>query len=82
MLRWLVAGLLLGCGAEEAAPAPVETVEVAEPVPEDDLLEEDDELPDEAPPSYSTEELDAMERPELEQACFTGSQAACDRLGH
>lgn len=35
----------------------------------------DDELP-------SEDEVDAMDQAELQAACFNGSQAACDRLGH
>ena len=82
LLRLLLLGAL-ACGAEEAAtPEPTpEPVQEEPEVEEEEELDEEDEL-DEAPPSFTTSELDAMERPELEQACFAGSQAACDRLGH
>lgn len=33
-------------------------------------------------PSFSEADLDAMDTPALEAACFEGATAACDRLGH
>lgn len=56
----------------QVAPAP-------EPAPAEEPPDEPDTL---VAPSYSEAELDAMEPPALEAACFQGSTAACDRLGH
>lgn len=55
--------------ASEAAEAPV--VETEEPT----------EAPS-PPPSFTDEELDAMDRGDIEAACIAGSTMACDRLGH
>ena len=41
-----------------------------------------DEPEPEAPANPTNAELDQMEERELEAACFDGSHAACDRLGH
>lgn len=57
----------------QVAPAPEPTPTEEEPPDEPDTL---------VAPSYSEAELDAMEPPALEAACFQGSTAACDRLGH
>ena len=76
-LSW---GSLLGCGTR-AAPAPEPApppAPVAEPEPE----VVDDPQPEPPPRTLSDAELDAMEGSELEAACFAGSTAACDRLGH
>ena len=82
LLRLLLLGAL-ACGAEEAQPAPepVEEPEMLEP-DELEVEDEEDEEDEVSPPSFTAAELEGMERPELEQACFDGSQAACDRLGH
>lgn len=81
LLRLALVGALLGCGADEPAPEPPPEPEVEEPEQEPEPELEEEEL-DETPPSFTRAELDAMEPAELEQACFYGSQAACDRLGH
>lgn len=79
--RLLLMAALVGCGAEEPAMPEPPPPEIEAPEPELEPELEDEEL-DETPPSFTTAELDAMERPQLEEACFAGSQAACDRLGH
>lgn len=65
------------------APAPSPPPPVVEPAP----TPAPEETPPEDPetivaPSYSEAELDAMDPAALEAACFQGSTAACDRLGH
>lgn len=86
LLRAVVIAALLGCGGEPEEAAPVEppTETTAEPETEIEEEEEEEELEeeDDTPPSFTRAELDAMERPQLEEACYAGSQAACDRLGH
>lgn len=76
--------LLLACGpAEEEAPAAEPTEAPAEAEPEPEALEPAAEPEEEEPlPALGEQELDAMDRPALEAACFGGSTAACDRLGH
>jgi hypothetical protein len=75
--------LLLACGPseQEAAPA-TEPAPAAEPeaAPEPEPLAEPEE--EQPQPALGEAELDAMDRPALEAACFGGSNAACDRLGH
>lgn len=69
---------LAGCG-ERAAPE-VDTDVEAEPIarPEPEATPD---LPlQEAPPSFRDRDLDAMDEPSLQAACFAGSMAACDRL--
>lgn len=72
------------CGPNEAEEAPATQAAPAAPAPappeEEPLLEGPEE--DEPLPALGEEELDAMDRPALEAACFGGSTAACDRLGH
>jgi len=75
--------VLSACGPEqeeapavEAAPAEAAT----EPAEEDELFDEPEE--EEPLPALGERELDAMDQPALEAACFGGSTAACDRLGH
>ena len=79
MTRWILALALVGCADSSPPvepPAPVATsAEVAEEEP--DEFEED-----EPEPSLSGADLDEMDRPALEAACFAGQSAACDRLGH
>lgn len=81
LLRLLLLGAL-ACGAEEAAEPAATPTPVEQPEPEPEEEEEIEEEEEATPPSFTRAELDAMERPELEQACFAGSQAACDRMGH
>ncbi len=75
---------VLACGpeapVETSAPEPVQ-VETAREVPVED---EEDEVFDEqeAPPSVSERDIEAMTRGELEAACYAGSTTACDALGH
>jgi hypothetical protein len=61
------------------APSPPPVVEPA-PAPEETAPPEEPEAI--VAPSYSEAELDAMDPAALEAACFQGSTAACDRLGH
>ncbi len=82
LLRVVVIGALLGCGGEPEEAAPVEPPTEAPAEPEELEEVEEPEEEDETPPSFTRAELDAMERPQLEEACYAGSQAACDRLGH
>lgn len=86
MRGWLMVLVwsLSACGdtAPAEAPAPVEPVPSAptppaEAPPEDESGDEEELLP-----SYSEAELDAMDTPALETACYEGVTAACDRLGH
>ncbi|MBO6939944.1 MAG: hypothetical protein JJ863_33545 [Deltaproteobacteria bacterium] len=75
--------LALACGpSEEEAPAAAEPQEAepAEPEEAEPLAEEPEE--DEPLPALGEQELDDMDQPALEAACFQGSTAACDRLGH
>jgi len=85
MRRWWTAFILcaglLGCGDTQPAPArPAPPPPAAAPSPEEPAEEpaEEEEPPVEAAPL----DVDRMSRPELEAACFQGSQAACDLLGH
>jgi len=74
--------LSLACGpSEEEAPAeaPAETAE-PEPAVEEPMIDEPEE--EEPLPALGERELDEMDQPDLEAACFGGSTAACDRLGH
>lgn len=79
MRRSLVTILILaGCSdpsAPTADPAPVQPTVVSpeEPPIEPASVE---------PPALTDRDLDAMDEPALEAACFAGSSAACDRLGH
>ena len=78
----LVLALLLSCGpSEEEAPAAEAPAEAeAEPeLDEEPLIEPEEEEP---LPALGERELDEMDQPALEAACFGGSTAACDRLGH
>jgi hypothetical protein len=80
MRTLLLAIALASCGPR-AEPAPAAR---AAPTPrraESATAEEPDE-PVAAPPTYFDPELDRMTRDELEAACYQGSTAACDRLGH
>jgi hypothetical protein len=62
------------------APSPPPVVEPAPtPAPEETPPEDPETI---VAPSYSEAELDAMDPAALEAACFQGSTAACDRLGH
>lgn len=85
-----VFALCLGCGAQEsreeaASPEPTEAPAGDVDTPEEQGEPDDEEaLSDEEalPQAYGEAELDAMSEDELEAACFQGSHAACDRLGH
>ncbi|MCB9601772.1 MAG: hypothetical protein H6724_19220 [Sandaracinus sp.] len=82
-MRFFALALFLLTACDEA-PAPSAPPAPA-PAPEAPAVEEEAPPPVEdevVAPSYSEAELDAMEAPELESACFQGSTAACDRLGH
>ncbi|MAQ18874.1 MAG: hypothetical protein CMN30_29265 [Sandaracinus sp.] len=83
MTRWTALFVLaLACGPDpDPAPSPDPRPEPAAEVEPDPLLEEDGEELEPAAP-LDEAALDAMEEPELEAACFQGSTAACDRLGH
>ncbi|MBX3247364.1 MAG: hypothetical protein KF901_09290 [Myxococcales bacterium] len=75
--------LLLGCGdaaapTPSAEPAPPAEAPAPAPVVEEPAAEADEVLL----PSVSEAELDAMDTPALETACYEGLTAACDRLGH
>ena len=82
--------LLAACGprSDEAAPAPEEAEEAPAQAVEaveaesDELAEPAIDEEEDTLPALGEAELDAMEQPELEAACFAGSTAACDRLGH
>ncbi len=84
LLRAVVIAALLGCGGEPEEAAPVEPPTETPAEAETEIEDEEEELEeeDDTPPSFTRAELDAMERPQLEEACYAGSQAACDRLGH
>ncbi len=72
--------LLLACDPEPAPEEPVAETPPAVEVPDEPAvveIEEEDEAP-----AYDDAALDAMEERDLEAACFAGSTAACDRLGH
>lgn len=79
----LMVAVITACGprAEEPAPPARDPSAVRAEEPADEPLLDDEEETSQ-PPSLSDEELDAMDRPELESACYAGSSAACDRLGH
>jgi len=78
----LASSLVFACGEDPAPEAPPEeTPAVAEEQEVAEVEEETDDLEEEVP-SLGETDLDAMERGELEAACFQGSQSACDRLGH
>lgn len=69
---------LAGCGelASTAAEAEPTASAIAEPA---EAAER--EAPTQAaPPSFDDRELDRMDEPALQAACFAGSMAACDRL--
>jgi len=75
--------VLAACGPkeEEAPAAPAEPAEVEpEAAAEEPAFDEPEE--DEPLPALGERELDEMDQPALEAACFGGSTAACDRLGH
>jgi hypothetical protein len=63
-----------------AAPSPPVVEPAPTPAPEETPPPEEPETI--VAPSYSEAELDAMDPAALEAACFQGSTAACDRLGH
>ena len=67
--------MLAGCSDPSPAeiPAPVQPTAVTPR----ELVE-----PPAEPPPLTDRDLDAMDEPALEAACFNGSSAACDRLGH
>jgi hypothetical protein len=75
--------VLAGCGGgSTGSPAPEERT-VAPSGPPEDSADEPPAMDDDPPPAaIDGAELDAMERSELEAACYAGSSAACDRLGH
>lgn len=79
MRALLILLFLIACDPEPeptpVAPPPVPEVEVMEPEP-------DDEGEEAVTPVYDDAALDEMEERDLEAACFEGSTAACDRLGH
>lgn len=88
VILFLVAPAACGSEAPEGSPisepvvAPTVEAPTPEAVAEDDFpddpqLEEGDMVP-----TPTAAELESMGRPELEAACFAGSTAACDRLGH
>ena len=68
------------CDEETPPEPPATTVEAPEVIEEEPEVPEPPEEAD--PPSFTERQLDEMERPQLEAACYAGSQAACDRLGH
>ena len=74
------------CGSAEEAPTEAPAASPAPPPgvpdPDPDPLLEEPEDEGQRPPALGEAQLDAMEQPELEAACFAGSTAACDRLGH
>ncbi|WP_053230429.1 hypothetical protein [Sandaracinus amylolyticus] len=72
----------IACGPSASTPEARPSAVHVEPVPA--APDEPEEAPDEPapPPSFGDAELDAMDRAGLESACFAGSTAACDRLGH
>lgn len=78
MRTLLVALALLGCSDPPTPPAPEAPVESV--LDEPPVIEDHPPAPE--PPALGDEDLDAMDEPALEAACFAGSSAACDRLGH
>ena len=85
-VAFALALFLTACGPkEEASPSPPARPAEAEPeaAAEEPNFDEAEEEAEEAPlPALGERELDAMDAPALEAACFGGSTAACDRLGH
>lgn len=80
MRRLALALVLVGCGTRSAPPP--EPAREPATARETEAEAETETEPAGRPPSYGDAELDAMEEPELQAACFAGSTAACDRLGH
>jgi hypothetical protein len=73
---------LMLAGCSDPAPA-VETPVIDPPEPAAPPVEPPPvESSPVEPPSVTDADLDAMDEPALEAACFAGSSAACDRLGH
>ena len=84
MLRALLMVLLVGAMAcEDSAPARVQAAVADDDAPPQDeppATHDEDDEPDEVAPPLGN--LDSLDEGDLESACFHGSQAACDRLGH
>lgn len=85
---WLVIAMFAlapACGSRttgtEAPVAPAPASEPAAPEPPPSVPDEPADEPA-GPPSLTDEQLDAMERGDIEAACVAGSTMACDRLGH
>ncbi len=84
----VLAHLAFGC--DDEAPADPPGRDPSEPYcsdpPDDQPTDDEPAGPDSndqvIAPSFSEAELDAMDTPALEAACFEGATAACDRLGH
>ncbi len=81
VLPLLLVSLACGSAESEAPPASPEVTEHSVPEPAaEEIVEEEEE--EQGPPSLGGADLDAMDRGELEAACYQGSNSACDRLGH
>ena len=82
--KLLLVAALVGVGCRDQALAPPAQAAIADEVASESEPAEADEADeaDEVEPAMELGDLDAMDRRELEGACFRGSQAACDRLGH
>ncbi len=76
---------VLACGPEAPAEPSTESEPAQEEAVREVPVEEEEEeevLDEEAPPSISERDIEAMTRGELEAACYAGSTTACDALGH
>ena len=84
-LTALVAALVLSAGVacDEPPPTAAPSAPPDQPSQPQRADEPADEIEDEAPPAAEAPlDVDSLDQPALEAACFEGSQAACDRLGH
>lgn len=85
MTRTVLAMVMLAACSDPSAteiPSPVQPTTVDS---QEELVEPPAEAaaePTVEPPQLTDRDLDAMDAPALEAACFNGSSAACDRLGH
>lgn len=83
-IAWLAAVVACasGCDDQDCAAATPEPPPPREPSIEPIEEEDDESVDEEVPEEEAPLDVDAMSEDELESACFQGSQAACDRLGH